>query len=211
MRAIAVAVVLVLSARAHAQPSPQPPQPETPPPDSQQQASPQTIACDECVRGHQELDAMHWQGRALKDNAKTIVDALVPLRIEGTTLDERQAQGIRGFRQIAPSEMQTGIDALANKTDEQLRLIAFALCNSPDPGCAKLVTAGLHHARQVEQLPPPQSDLPSFGHRPEQGCDPYVVKVRSPKGGLGFDYATGWQKSARPTDGRAWSLGLEAR
>jgi hypothetical protein len=42
-------------------------------------------------------------------------------------------------------------------------------------------------------------------------CDPIANKTKSPARGIGFEWATGWQDDASPTDHRAWSLGFEAR
>lgn len=56
-------------------------------------------------------------------------------------------------------------------------------------------------------IPPPEP--PPFGL--PHTCDPTVGHVRSPKAGFGLEYASGWQASAKPVDGRAWSVGIEAR
>ena len=40
---------------------------------------------------------------------------------------------------------------------------------------------------------------------------PQSMRRRSPSLGLGIDWGTGWHRSRYPTDGRAWSFGIEAR
>lgn len=63
----------------------------------------------------------------------------------------------------------------------------------------------------VERVAPEPVQPYGLPVEPPHTCDPYVGHVRSPKAGFGVEYASGWQRSASPVDGRAWSLGLEAR
>jgi hypothetical protein len=70
----------------------------------------------------------------------------------------------------------------------------------------------LRRVRNIEPGYIPGPDHQPYGLPHDPGtCDPYVVTTKSPKLGLGFEYASGWQHSAKPVDGRTWSLGIEAR
>jgi hypothetical protein len=200
-----------------AQPVPTPtptPSPQPSPTGQQVAAPPQTIACDECVKGDQLLSNLNDAGRTLRERGDELVRVWVPLQIEGNTvpppIEERLREYLRGN-----SDVRDAVDHLYDVTDEQLLQIGYALCKSPDATCARYMMGALHFAREYAPTSVGEPyDLPNHGlpyGLPPATCDPYVNRVRSPKMGFGAEYATGWQDSAKPTDGRAWSIGLEAR
>ncbi len=211
---LAVAVVLVAPAIAVAEPA-QPPGDVLPPTPQQVATPPQQIACDACVRGSALLDSMGSYGNTLRMHAKYVVRILVDVRIENGVMNGAQQERISQLVTSYGGELLEPLRKLDGKSDQELADIGAALCSSPDEECARLVGAGLAQARSLAHItdPPEQPEpygLP-VGHGNPGTCDPYVARVKSPKIGFGAEYATGWQDSAKPTDGRAWSIGIEAR
>ncbi len=206
VRALTIAILVALTGASSAKPVP----PPDPPPPSQpaQVARPsQTIACDECVRGDQELTALGHPGNTLRANADLLVARWVPLHITSGPIDEGQQRELQVVLHER-ADLRDAIAALDAVSDVQLLAIGHALCKSPDRECAQSLAGALRSARHVAELEVPAP----YGLPPEPlTCDPTVGRVRSPKAGLGLEYASGWQGSARPVDGRAWSVGLAAR
>lgn len=195
----AVFAILASTARANAQqPDPHPPRP-------------QQIACDECVRGEQALAAMGSAGVTLRQYAPVMTSTLVPLRIRGDVLDASQERRVRGFVTDAPINERSALHQLTSKSDDEVLAISYALCKSPDPDCAQSLMGALRHVRYIaESIVDPVQQPYGLPDGPGT-CDPTVGHVRSPKIGVGVEYATGWQDSVRAVDGRVWSLGIEAR
>jgi hypothetical protein len=199
-------------AQVKAEPQPQPqPQPLQQPQPQPQPPQPNTIACDECVRGQQLLELMGPRGDALLRDREFIVETMVGARIPGSGMDGAQEGTLREMLSRHGGELLEPFAQLEGRSNDELLEIGFALCNSPDRECATLVAAGLKAARQLatEGIGLPQPYGLPHGH--PGTCDPTVAHVRSPKAGFGFEYANGWQRSANPVDGAAWSLGIEGR
>lgn len=213
---VAAASAMAMTSSVWAQPEPQqqplqqePPPPSPPSPPQQVAAPPQPIACDECVQGEEELRALGSLGYALRNHAPSLIREWVPLKIVGDALEPHQDAGLREHLHLR-YDLHQAIRELRDKTDEQVLHVAYALCQSPDPDCARYLAGALLHVRDIDPgtMPVPEP----YGLPPGPGtCDPYVGQVKSPKVGAGFEYATGWQDSARPADGRVWSLGVELR
>lgn len=198
-RGVTIVCSLALATRAAAQnPSPSP--------------APQTIECDECVDGDRLLDALGNAGDVLRRYAPQLVERWVPLRIDSEPTAE---QADKLAQDVQDPELRRPLLMLRSATDDEILHISYALCRSPDADCARYLAAALRSARysaqhdlhQRSSLPP--NDPQPFGL--PHTCDPYVGHVKSPKAGFGAEYATGWQHSANPVDGRAWSFGFEAR
>jgi hypothetical protein len=195
---VAVVVIVLFAHQARAQTIAS----DTPPPAQ--------VVCDECVKGDAELDALGPSGNALRAYAPQMIEEWVPLKIEGelTPLQEATLRDKLDTR----VDLHEAIHALRKHSDEQLLQIGHALCKGPAPECARYLAAALDRVRHIERGYIPEAHHMPYGlPHPEQGCDPYVRQVKSPKLGFGFEYASGWQASEKPVDGRVWSLGLEAR
>jgi hypothetical protein len=173
------------------------------------------IACDGCARGDQLLSTMGTTGNMLRHYATHIVNELTAVRVENDSINGEQEQRLRALVVSYIGELRPVFLDLDGRTDDELRDIGFALCKSPDEECAKYVGAGLKQLRVLAQTTFPKANEGRVGYglppEPPHTCDPYVGQVRSPKAGFGFDYGTGWQDSAKPVDGRAWSIGIEGR
>lgn len=175
---------------------------------SQAGSAAQTIACDECAKGEQELARLGPTGDTLRNYAPQMISEWVPLGIEGDSLTPLQEASVREHLDER-KDLHAAIQALGNHSPEQILWISFALCRSADADCATHLAAALRRVRYIEQgYVPGDYVLPSD---PPGTCDPYVGHVRSPKFGVGAEYALGLQTSAKPVDGAVWSLGLEAR
>lgn len=94
--------------------------------------------------------------------------------------------------------------------EADLPAIAAALCNTAAGACTTSTTLALRcfADRCAVAFPPdPRADVIAVSAR----CrDQSPAKPRTPLG-LGVDWGTGWQSSRHPTDGRAWSFGIETR
>jgi hypothetical protein len=158
----------------------------------------QQMPCVPCERGDKALEALPDHGVALRE-AK-----LSSLGIGSTQITQQQ-QLVLDDLERSRHALTADIAALDPATYHD---VAFALCDPVDSQCVALTGAALTClAGQCQVFNPlPPNDPPS-----PPGCDPYVAKVRSPRAGLGFEWASGWQDDRYPVDGRAWSLGFEAR
>jgi hypothetical protein len=156
----------------------------------------QQMPCVPCEHGEAVLQALPDHGAALRD-AK-----LRDLGIGSTQIVQQKNVELEQLKQSRPA-LAADIAALDPSTFHD---VALALCADPsDSTCVAMTENALTClAGQCQVFNPlPQNDPPS--------CDPSVEKVRSSRAGLGFDWASGWQDDRYPVDGRAWSLGFEAR
>jgi len=157
------------------------------------------------VRGDDTLQQLGEAGELLRGETGAL--AAIAIEPGGTIHRQQQArlQATLGTHQGAIRE------AIGTLSDEQLADVAAAMCSAPDGRCKVTVAAALtclagrctveNDEDRLLQLPPP----------PQHTCDPYVKHVTSPAFGLGFDWAEGRQMDRSPVDGRAWSIGFEAR
>ena len=162
----------------------------------------QQMPCVPCEHGDAILEALPDHGAALRE-AK-----LDSLGIHSTQIVQLKNVELEQLKQSRPA-LAADIAALDPSTFHD---VALALCANPsDSTCVSMTESALTClAGQCQVFNPlPPNDPPS--PPPEPGCDPYVAKVRSPRAGLGFEWASGWQDDRYPVDGRAWSLGFEAR
>lgn len=165
-------------------------------------AEAQQIPCAPCEHGEQILLTLPDQGAALRDAN------LSGLNIGSTQIAQPKNVELEQLKQSRPA-LAADVAALDPSTFHD---VALALCANPnDSTCTTTTANALTCLAGLCQVfnPLPLNDPPS--PPPEPGCDPYVAKVRSPRAGLGFEWASGWQDDRYPVDGRAWSLGFEAR
>lgn len=109
------------------------------------------------------------------------------------------------YRQRTPALVRLGA-----ASDEDLAAIAAALCKAPAGECSFTTTYALRCLAdrcEVAIAPPPRVDV----LQPSR-CQPSVrTHKRSAPLGLGFDWGMGWHRSRYPSDGAAYSFGIEAR
>lgn len=186
-RLIWIAIVTAMTAPAAAQPARSP--------------APAPAACPECSRGDALIEKFSLQ--PLRSVAADII--ATPL---GDPLTTEQYARVLQLRERTPALTRLGaID------DADLAAIAASLCQAPAGSCADATTRALRCLadRCAVDLPTPRDvrnldlvELPA-------NCHQYSTIRRSPPFGLGLDWGTGWQRSQYPTDGHAWSFGIEGR
>lgn len=163
-------------------------------------AAAQPIACEPCVRGDALIEKFSLQ--AVRPLAAEL--AALPL---AEPLTEEQYAHVVELRQRTPSLVRVGaVD------DSDLALVASALCLAASGDCVTSTTHALQCLadRCAVALPMPDprtADVATV----VPACTRYYSKRRSPPLGLGFEWGNGVQRSQHPTDGRAWSLGIESR
>ena len=167
-------------------------------------ASAQPLPCEPCVRGDDTLKQLGEVGELLRDET----GALVSIGVEpGGTIQEPQLTRLRATLGTHHDPIS---EALGPLSEAQLSDVAAAMCSAPEGRCKVTVAAALAciagrctvEREQERLLPPPP---------PPHGCDPTVKHVTSPAFGLGIDWGEGRQQDRAPVDGRAWSVGFEAR
>ncbi|HUS28287.1 MAG TPA: hypothetical protein VMZ53_07255 [Kofleriaceae bacterium] len=167
----------------------------------------QQMPCEPCVRGDDTLRQWGPAGEELR----TKVQGVTSLGIGTLEMNERDAQQLDIYIGALREPLRARIQQLS---DTQLSEVAAALCNAPDGGCVTNMVIAMqciaerctirHEQHNDERmLPVDPPGLPT--------CDPVADKTKSSKAAIGFEWATGWQDDASPTDHRAWSLGFEAR
>jgi hypothetical protein len=164
----------------------------------------QQMPCEPCVRGDDTLSQLGAGGVALRSNLAVLNNSL-PASGQWTRAMQESAQGIFG-----PPGAELG-QKLGQLSDTQMTEVAAALCGAPNGACVTNVVGNLNCIAGRCTLFVEQIQDHVVRDPPEMPCDPTVDHVRSPARGLGFEWATGWQDDASPTDHRAWSLGFEAR
>ncbi|HTL39159.1 MAG TPA: hypothetical protein VL326_38785 [Kofleriaceae bacterium] len=162
----------------------------------------QQMPCEPCVRGDDTLSQLGSGGVALRSNISLLNNSLPAPGQWSQAMQQR-------FQETIGPEVGHRLSELS---DTQLTEVAAALCGAPDGACVTNVVGNLNClagrcAMFVEQ----ERDHVMRPPDPPNTCDPTVDHVRSPAKGIGFEWATGWQDDAAPTDHRAWSLGFEAR
>ena len=133
----------------------------------------------------------------------TIAGELAALELVEPVKPEQYAK-IVAIRQRDPAFQRIGA---LDETD--LAAVALSLCSrAPSPGCATFTTQALRCLADRCTIDFPKKHVDDIETPPE--CRRMRAK-RTPPFGLGFDYGTGWLGSKYPTDGRAWSMGIEGR
>jgi hypothetical protein len=158
----------------------------------------QPVACAACTRGDEVIARFSLEPvRALASELATLVlaDPLTPA----------QYAHVVALRRATPALVRLGaVD------DDDLARIAAALCGAPTTACTETTARALRcladRCAVALPDPDPQRDItaPTTCHR-------RVSPTRTTPIGLGLAWRTGWQRSAAPGDGAAWSLGIEAR
>lgn len=124
---------------------------------------------------------------------------LAKLRIGSTQITQEQQFELDVYKQAHPDVSQLDPATFSE--------VAQSVCaGSTDSSCVPFTENALTCLAGGCQVFNPLPDPPAL-----PSCDPYVNQVRSARAGLGFEWGTGWQDDRFPVDGRAWSLGYEAR
>jgi hypothetical protein len=161
-------------------------------------AAAQPAPCDECTRGDTVIEQFSLQPlRAL-----AVELAAVPLDYPATA---KQYERVIEIRSKTPALSRVG--AL---DDEQLGLVAAALCHNVDDACAVSTRHTLSCLADRCAVELPKAAHVDIVVVPEP-CARGGRERRSPKFGLGLDWGTGVHDSRYPNDGRVWSMGIEGR
>lgn len=160
----------------------------------------QPVPCGPCSRGDALIE--HFSLQPLR----TVTGELAGLALGNPLTPQQYAQVIE-LRRRTPSLARLGaVD------DEGLASIAASLCGTPTGACVNSTAYVLRCLadRCEVALPEPDPARADIVELPPN-CHSYRTRKGSSPIGLGFDWGNGWQRSAAPNDGRAWSLGIDAR
>ncbi len=160
----------------------------------------QPVPCAECSRGDALIE--HFSLQPLRRSAGELAGADLGARISS----EQYARVIALRRRISASQRLGAVD------DGDFSAIAASLCGQAAGPC---VDATAQTMRCLADRCP--VDLPAAGGARADllelppSCERYRRRKWSPPFGVGLDWGNGVQRSRYPSDGRAWSLGLELR
>ena len=156
--------------------------------------------CAPCVRGDALIDHLGLQP------VRAIAGELAGLALSDPLTPDQYARMI-ALRERTPALVRAGAVG-----DADLPAVAAALCHAETGPCVDATVHALHCAADRCRVDLPRRD-PDHADLLEvpKGCHQYSTHHRSPRYGLGFDWGTGWQRSRYPSDGGAWSFGLEGR
>lgn len=156
-------------------------------------------SCPACARGDQLIDQLGLRG------LRAIAGELAALELS-TPLTAAEYAGIVELRRRRPELVRLGAVDNADFT-----AIAAALCR------ADLGTCTVATSRALRCLAD-RCEVAFVSHDPRdplqplpEACRDRNRATRSPAFGVAVDFGTGWHRSRYPNDGRAWSLGIEAR
>ena len=158
----------------------------------------QPAPCDECTRGDALID------RYSLHDARGVAGTLAGLTLSDPLTTSEYA-AIVELRRRTPALIRVGAIA-----DPDLVLIAAALCHARSGACTTATARALQCLADRCEVAFPETARVDVIEWPEN-CNRYVTRKRSPRLGLGFDWATGYQRSKYPVDGAVWSLGVESR
>jgi hypothetical protein len=154
-------------------------------------------ACPECARGDALIDKMSLQPlRALAGHLAGLVLA--------DPLPAEQYAHLVELRRRTPV-----LSRLGALDDAELAAVAASLCGSGGDACTGATTRALRCLADRCAIDFPAERAPLDAVEPSEACR--RSQHPSTPLGLGVDWATGWHRSRYPNDGRAWSLGIEAR
>ena len=156
--------------------------------------------CAPCTRGDAVIDRFALQA------LRPLAGELAALAL-GDPVTEAQYGRLVELRRRAPV-----LARVAAVDDTDLSAIAAALCHAASGTCVDTTARALRCLadRCTVALPPPAPGHADLIDLPDD-CHQYAASARSPAYGLGVEWATGWQASRYPADGRVWSLGIEGR
>lgn len=155
-------------------------------------------ACDACVRGDAIIDRFGLEPLRL------LAGQLASMSLSEPLTAEHYARLVE-LRQQNPALLR-----LAAIDEDDLALVAAALCGGTDDACTAPTTRALRCLadRCAVRLPPTD---PRLADVVVEQCDRHVTHRRSPPLGVGLDWGNGWHRSRYSNDGRAWSLGISTR
>jgi len=158
----------------------------------------QPLPCDLCTRGDELIEKYSLQA------VRPLAAELTGLQLDDP-LTQTQYARVISIRNRAP-----GLSRLGALDDTDLDAVAAALCKGTANPCLANMSRALRCLgdRCEVALPKPKQETDELG---PDTCSKYATHRRSSAIGLGFDWGTGVHSSEYPIDGRAWSLGIEAR
>ncbi|MGE5186372.1 MAG: hypothetical protein ACM31C_30160 [Acidobacteriota bacterium] len=161
----------------------------------------QPAPCPACARGDALVD--HYALQPLRPIAGEL--ARVPLSDPVTA---EQYARLVALRERTPALVRVG--AL---DDADLAAVASALCRTDSGACVDATTHTLRCLadRCTVALPPVADPARIDIAEVPAACHQYSRPKSSSPVGVGFDWATGWQRSRYPSDSGAWSFGIEGR
>lgn len=122
-------------------------------------------------------------------------------------LSPEQYGRIVALRQRNPALARVGV-----LDDVDRDVIAASLCtSSSEPGCIRTLTLALRCLADRCEVSLPADATRKDVIEVPPACSKYRTRKRTPALGVGLDWGTGWQRSGHPSDGGAWSLGIETR
>ena len=156
--------------------------------------------CPACAHGDALIE--HFGLQALR----SLAGELAALAL-GDPLGEAQYARIVELRRRTPVLARLGA-----VEDADLAAIAAAMCHAASGACVDATAHALRCLadRCAVALPPPDPRHADLVAIPDS-CRAYGRRSRSPAYGFGIDWGNGWQRSRYPSDGHAWSLGIEGR
>ena len=158
----------------------------------------QQAVCNECAQGDALIDKYGL------GPVRAIAPELATMNLVEPITKDQYAKLV-DMRQRAPA-----LGRLGAIEESDLALIAAGLCKAPSGTCQMFSTQALRCLADRCAV--------DFGikkvvdvEKPPEDCSGWGVPKRTPPFGLAVDWGTGWTDSKYPTDGRAWSLGIEGR
>jgi hypothetical protein len=155
--------------------------------------------CPACAQGDALIDRYSLQP------LRPLAGELAALPLDSPVTPEQYARVVE-LRTHNPALLRLG--AL---DDPQLTSIAIALCRAPDGACVVATVQSLRCLADRCAVAFPHPPRPHDIIAQSEDCHQYSTHHRSPRFGVGMDWATGWQRSRYPTDTGAWSFGIEGR
>jgi hypothetical protein len=103
------------------------------------------------------------------------------------------------------------LERLGALDDTDLAAVAASLCHAELGDCVTTTAYTLRCLADRCEVALPESTRHDDMLNAQSECHRYSSRVSSAPYGLGFDWGEGWQRSRYPSDGGAWSLGIDGR
>jgi hypothetical protein len=157
-------------------------------------------ACAACTRGDALIDRLSLQP------LRSLAGELARLELSDPLTAQQYARIVELRRRT------TALVRLGAADDADFVVIAAALCRADLGTCTDATARALRCLadRCAVALPDDTRDDDALVSPPER-CSPAPEPKRTAPLGVGIEWGTGWQRSRYPADGRAWSLGIQAR
>ena len=162
-------------------------------------AAAQSAPCDACARGDALIERFSLEA------ARPLAGELAALALTEPLAPAQYVRVIE-LRRRAPALVRLG--AL---DDADLALVAAALCGATSEACTAPTVRALRCLADRCEVALPEVDPRHDRFARRSRCPRRGDRMRSPPLGLGFDWATGWQRGRHPSDGHGWSFGIETR